>query len=101
MFFIRGTLRNAAQTAGGVNRQTGEMRKPSSYLQVEINSGGRLDILTLYVPDHRPYIDKIGQVVNLPVRPWAKGATVNFAFDADALSSLQEKDAKAPVARVA
>lgn len=101
MFFIRGTLRNAAQTSGGVNRQTGEVRKPSSYLQVEINSGGRLDILTLYVPDHRPYLEKVGQVVNLPVRPWAKGAIVNFAFDADALASLSEKETKSPVARVA
>lgn len=101
MFLIRGTLRSASQTTGGVNRQTGEVRKPSSFLQVEINSGGRLDILTLFVPDHRPYLDKVGQVVNLPVRPWAKGAVVNFAFDADALSSLLEKDSKPPVVRAA
>ena len=37
---------------------------------------------TITVPTVEGYQDKIGQLVNLPVRAWASGQPVNFAYEA-------------------
>lgn len=94
MLILRGILRSASQTAGGTNRQTGEVRKPSSFLQIESSEGGRISIVTLYVPDHRPYLDKVGQTLNVPVRAWSPSRSpINLSFDADGVLALQDKPA--------
>lgn len=36
---------------------------------------------TITVPTVEGYQDKIGQLVNLPVRAWASGQPVNFAYE--------------------
>ena len=36
---------------------------------------------TITVPDLKAYESKVGQKVNVPVRAWATGATVNFMYE--------------------
>lgn len=82
MLILRGTLRAATQIGGGTSKKTGEVFPLRDVLQVETTDNrGLVKMDTITVPDHRAYADKIGQVVNLPVRAWAAGAAVNFVFE--------------------
>lgn len=81
MLILRGTLRAATQLGGGTNKKTGEITPLRDVLQVETLDGrGLVQVNTITVPDHKAYSGKVGQTVNLPVRAWATGATVNFVF---------------------
>lgn len=81
MLILRGTLRGLAQLGGGVNRKTGELIPVRDVLQVEtIDDRGLVKIDTITVPDRAAFADKVGQVINLPVRAWAPGAAVSFAY---------------------
>lgn len=82
MLILRGTLRAATQLGGGTNRKTGELIPLRDVLQVETTDNrGLVQVNTITVPDHRSYADKVGQVINLPVRAWATGGPVNFVFE--------------------
>lgn len=83
MLMLNGIIRAALQVGGGVNKKTGEIIATRSVLQVEGNdSRGLVQLYTLTVPDHRPYQDKIGEVISVPVRAWAPGAQVQLAYEA-------------------
>lgn len=83
MLKLIGTLRAAQQVGGGVNKKTGEVFPIRSVLQIEdTDARGLVQLATLTVPDHTPYLDKIGQEVALPVRAWAQGAVVQFSHEA-------------------
>jgi len=83
MLKLTGTLRAAQQIGGGTNKKTGEVYALRSVLQIEdTDNRGLVQLQTLSVPDHTPYLDKIGQEVSLPVRAWATGAPVQFSYDA-------------------
>lgn len=83
MLILRGTLRAATQLGGGTNRKTGELIPLRDVLQVETTDNrGLVQVNTITVPDHRSYADKVGQVINLPVRAWSTGGPVNFVFEA-------------------
>lgn len=82
MLKLIGVLRAAQQVGGGVNKKTGEVIPVRSVLQVEdLDGRGLVQLSTLTVPDHTPYLDKIGQEVALPVRAWATGAQVQFSHE--------------------
>jgi hypothetical protein len=82
MLILRGTLRAATQLGGGTNRKTGEIVPLRDVLQVEtLDNRGLVQVNTITVPDHKAYADKVGQVVNLPVRAWATGGPVNFVYE--------------------
>lgn len=82
MLILRGTLRAATQLGGGTNKKTGEIIPLRDVLQVETLDGrGLVQVNTITVPDHKAYAEKVGQLVNLPVRAWASGAAVNFVFE--------------------
>ena len=82
MLKLIGTLRAAQQVGGGVNKKTGEVFPIRSVLQIEdTDSRGLVQLSTLTVPDHTPYLDKIGQEISLPVRAWAQGAAVQFSHE--------------------
>ena len=79
MLILQGLLRAATTLGGGTNKKTGEIIPLRNVLQVEVLDGrGLVQVNTITVPDLAPYIDKIGNTVNLPVRAWATNATVNF-----------------------
>lgn len=83
MLKLTGTLRAAQQIGGGTNKKTGEIYAIRSVLQIEdTDNRGLVQLQTLSVPDHTPYIDKIGQEISLPVRAWATGAAVQFSYEA-------------------
>jgi hypothetical protein len=42
---------------------------------------------TITVPDLKAYESKVGQKVNVPVRAWATGATVNFMYENTVLAA--------------
>lgn len=82
MLILQGTLRAATQLGGGTNKKTGEVIPLRDVLQVETLDGrGLVQVNTITVPDHKPYAEKVGQVINLPVRAWATGGPVNFAYE--------------------
>jgi hypothetical protein len=41
-------------------------------------------VKTITVPELKPFESRIGETVDLPVRAWATGATVNFMFEGQA-----------------
>jgi hypothetical protein len=45
---------------------------------------GLVQLYTLTVPDLAEFGDKVGKSISVPVRAWAKGATVNLSFGAAA-----------------
>jgi len=75
MLILQGLLRAATTLGGGVNKKTGEVIPLRNVLR------GLVQVSTITVPDLSAYSDKIGQKVNLPVRAWATGATVNFMYE--------------------
>lgn len=82
MLILRGTLRAATQLGGQTNRKTGEIVPLRDVLQVETTDNrGLVQVTTITVPDLKLYAEKIGQTINLPVRAWASGAAVNFAYE--------------------
>ena len=82
MLILRGILRAAATLGGGTNKKTGEVIPARPVLQIETTDNrGLVAMATITVPSVEGYQDKIGQVVNLPVRAWATGQPVNFAYE--------------------
>jgi len=83
MLTLKGTIRAALVLGGGVNRSTGEVIPQRQVLQVEgLDSRGLVQLYTLTVPELKPYEGKVGQQISVPVRAWAKGATVNLSYEA-------------------
>jgi hypothetical protein len=81
MLTLSGVLRSAQQIGGGVNRKTGEVIPLRSVLQLEdVDDRGLVLLHTITVPDHAPYVGKVGEEVSIPVRAWAAGAAVNFSY---------------------
>jgi hypothetical protein len=82
MLTLTGVIRAATQVGGGTNKKTGEVFPLRSVVQVEgLDSRGLVQLYTLTVPDHKPFEGKVGQEVNVPVRAWAPGATVQLSYE--------------------
>lgn len=82
MLILQGILRAAATLGGGTNKKTGEVIPERKVLQVETtDSRGLVQMNTITVPEIGAYTGKVGQLVNVPVRAWAAGATVNFMYE--------------------
>ena len=82
MLILQGTLRAAMTLPGRTDKKTGEVYKPRDVLQVEtLDARGLVQMSTITVPQLGDYPAKLGQKVNLPVRAWAQGATVNFMYE--------------------
>ena len=82
MLILQGLLRAATTIGGGTNKKTGEVIPFRNVLQVEtLDSRGLVEVKTITVPELKSYESKVGQTVDLPVRAWATGATVNFMFE--------------------
>lgn len=85
MLTLTGTIRAALQLGGGINKKTGEVIQPRSVLQVEgPDSRGLVQLYTLTVPDHKPFENKVGEQISVPVRAWTPGGTVNLSYEARA-----------------
>ncbi len=83
MLTLTGTIRAATVIGGGVNRTTGEVIPQRPVLQVEgLDSRGLVQLYTLTVPSLGDYEGKVGQTITVPVRAWAKGASVNLSYEA-------------------
>lgn len=81
MLTLSGTVAKALLIPGGVNRKTGEAIQPRSVVQVQVEDRRGLDqIVTLTVPDHRPYEALLGQRADFPVHAYAPGAAVSFVM---------------------
>ena len=64
------------------DKKTGEIIPERSVLQVETTDNrGLVKMDTITVPSLDGYTGKIGQLVNIPVRAWATGQTVNFVYE--------------------
>lgn len=84
MLSLTGTIRAAANVGGGVNKKTGEVIPTRSVLQIEgLDHRGLVQLYTLTVPDLKPFEGKVGDVITVPVRAWAPGATVNLSFEGE------------------
>lgn len=84
MLTLTGTIRAAQPIGGGINRKTGEVIPVRSILQVEgLDNRGLVVLYSLTVPDLKPYEGKVGQKINVPVRAWTIGGTVNLSYDGD------------------
>ena len=82
MLSLTGTIRAATTLGGGTNRTTGEVIPQRSVLQVEgLDSRGLVQLYTLTVPTLDPYTGRVGEQISVPVRAWAKGATVNLSYE--------------------
>lgn len=82
MLILQGLLRGAVTLGGGINKKTGEVIPLRPVLQIETLDGrGLVQMNTITVPDLAAYESKVGQKVNVPVRAWATGATVNFMYE--------------------
>lgn len=82
MLILQGILRAATTLGGGTNKKTGELIPARDVLQVETVDGrGLVKVDTITVPDLAGYLEKVGQKVNVPVRAWATGASVNFVYE--------------------
>jgi hypothetical protein len=83
MLTLTGTIRAAIVLPGRNNPKTGEIIKPRPVLQIEgQDNRGLVALFTLTVPDVTPYLDKTGDVISVPVRAWAPGASVSFSYEA-------------------
>ena len=82
MLILQGTLRAATTLGGGTNKKTAEIIPLRNVLQVEtLDNRGLVKMDTITVPSLDGYTGKIGQLVNIPVRAWASGQPVNFAYE--------------------
>jgi hypothetical protein len=85
MLTLHGKLERAVLIPGSTNKKTGEIYHPRSVVQVQVDDRrGLAQLVSLTVPDHRPYVGKEGQEVAFPVRAFAPGATVQFVLAEDA-----------------
>lgn len=84
MLILQGILRAATTLGGGTNKKTGEVIPLRDVLQIEtIDGRGLVQVTTITVPDGKPFADKVGKSVNLPVRAWAPGgAQVGYVYEA-------------------
>lgn len=83
MLMLTGTVRACVTIPETTNRKTGEVYPERLALQVEdFDERGLVQMHTLYVPDLTPFADKIGDKIHVPVKAWAKGATVNLSYGA-------------------
>ena len=82
MLILQGTLRAATTLGGGTNKKTAEIIPLRNVLQVEtLDNRGLVKMDTITVPTLDGFTGKIGQVVNVPVRAWATGQSVNFVYE--------------------
>lgn len=82
MLTLTGIIRAATVIGGGVNKKTGEVIQPRPVLQVEgLDARGLVQLYTLTVPDIKPFEGRVGDQINVPVRAWAPGATVQLAYE--------------------
>jgi len=82
MLILQGTLRAAMTLPGRIDKKTGEVYPARDVLQVEtLDARGLVQMSTITVPKLGDFPAKLGKVVNLPVRAWAPGATVNFMYE--------------------
>ena len=82
MLILQGTLRAATTLGGGTNKKTAEIIPLRNVLQVEtLDNRGLVKMDTITVPTLDGFTGKIGQVVNIPVRAWATGQSVNFVYE--------------------
>jgi len=83
MLILQGLLRAAVTMPGRTDKKTGEVIPAREVLQIETtDERGLVQVETITVPDLKPYTDKIGSKVNLPVRAWAPGSTVRLMYAA-------------------
>lgn len=83
MLKLTGIIRAATVIGGGIDKATGEVRAKRPVLQVEgLDNRGLVQLYTLTVPDLALYEGRVGEQISVPVRAWAKGATVNLSFEA-------------------
>ena len=83
MLLLQGTLRAAMTLPGRTDKKSGEVYPARDVLQVETLDGrGLVEMATITVPGLGEYPAKVGKLVQVPVRAWAKGAAVNFMFEA-------------------
>ena len=83
MLTLTGVIRAATTIGGGINRKTGEAIPQRPVLQVEgLDNRGLVQLYTLTVPDLRPYEGRVGDRIEVPVRAWAQGTSVNLAYEA-------------------
>lgn len=79
MLFLRGILKSTNQLGGGM--KNGILQPTRSVLQIETkDERGLYQVTTITVPDLQHYAGKTGQTVNVPVRAWARDATVNYVY---------------------
>lgn len=82
MLILQGTLRAALTLPARTDKKTGEIYPARDVLQVEtLDSRGLVEMATITVPKLGDFVAKIGKVINLPVRAWAKGSPVNFMYE--------------------
>ena len=82
MLTLTGIIRAATTIGGGINRKTGEVIPTRPVLQVEgVDNRGLVQLYTLTVPDLAPFEGKLGDRINVPVRAWASGASVNLSYE--------------------
>lgn len=82
MLTLTGTIR-AAQVLPAQKLRTGEMTTARPVLQIEgLDERGLVQLYTLTVPDITPFEGKVGDRISVPVRAWAKGASVNLMYGA-------------------
>jgi hypothetical protein len=83
MLILQGMLRAAMTLPGRTDKKSGEVYPARDVLQVETVDGrGLVEMATITVPNLGEYPAKVGKQVQVPVRAWAKGAAVNFMFEA-------------------
>ncbi len=81
MLTLHGKLERALLIPGSTNRKTAEVYHPRSVVQLQvIERRGLAQLITLTVPDHRPYEGKVGQEVAFPVRAYVSNNAVQFAL---------------------
>ena len=82
MFILQGMLRAATTLGGGTNKKTGEVIPLRHVLQIEtIDGRGLVQMDTITVPTLESFTDKLGKLVNLPVRAWVNGGKVAYVYE--------------------
>ena len=82
MLILQGTLRAAITLGGTVSKKTGEVVPERHVLQVEtLDNRGLVQMDTITVPSLVSFTDKVGKVVNLPVRAWVNAGRVAYVYE--------------------
>ena len=82
MLILQGTLRAATTLGGNVSKKTGEVVPERHVLQVEtLDNRGLVQMDTITVPSLVSFTDKVGKVVNLPVRAWVNAGRVAYVYE--------------------